>query len=275
MLKLFSYWHQGFANAPAPVQICVQSWNSSLHGVELIALDARSCTQWVAEPELSPVTLNRLGLAHRSDMLRTQLLIKHGGVWADATVYMNTPIMDWVPDLLEPSGLFLFHRPGRDREISNWFIAAQPNHPILVAVYERLLDFWSAVEFRNFGRPYSPLEQNIFRLINRNRWAPRLWTWTWFNRMTRIFPYMIYHYIFHDVVFRDRELKRLWKLTPKISADGPHALARLGLTSPVTSEARRLIEHPVAPVYKLKWRIKDDNVPEGSVLDTLRSAIRS
>lgn len=238
--------------------------------MELVALDAQSRKKWVGEPDLPSVTLTRLGLAHRSDILRTQLLIEHGGVWADATVYVNKPIMEWVPDLLEPSGIFMFHRPGRDREISNWFIAAQPGHPILIAVYERLLAFWSRVEFRNFGRANSPLEQTIFRLINRNRWAPRLWTWAWVNRMTRIFPYMIYHYIFHDVVSRDRRLKRLWNRTPKISADGPRALAHLGLTSPVNSEGKRLIEYPVAPVYKLKWRIKDDCIPAGSVLDALR-----
>jgi len=270
-VRVFSYWHQGESDAPAVVKLSLLRSRQLNSGSEVEFYDQDSQAGFGKITGIPADKFSRIPLAHRSDLLRTWLLCQHGGLWADPTVYFNQAADQWLPELMEPSGLFLFHRPGRDREIANWLIGAEPKHPILQAVFERLCKFWSGTSFRNVGRPNTEFENLIFRLVNRNLWAPRIWTWRSVNQFTKLFPYMIYHYVFYDVVSRDRKLARLWQLTPKISADGPHALARLGLTSPVGKEALRLIEHPVAPVYKLKWRIKDDAIPKGSVLAALRS----
>ena len=51
------------------------------------------------------------------------------------------------------AGVFMFHRPGRDRAVSNWFIAAEPNQPLLVRLYEALCRYWRENNFRNLDRP--------------------------------------------------------------------------------------------------------------------------
>jgi hypothetical protein len=211
----------------------------------------------------------KIPLAHKSDLIRTWLLIQHGGIWADPTVYFNYDIDEWLQALLEPSGLFLFHRPGRDREISNWFIAAEAGHPILERVFQRLCEFWTETDFRNVDRADNAVERTVFKIVNRNLWAPRIWTWSLVNRMTRLFPYMIYHYVFYDVIRRNRDFRRLWEATPKISADGPHLLGRFDLSMRVTRDIRDLIEKPVAPVYKLSWKALVGSVPDYSLLALL------
>lgn len=269
-MRIFTYWHQAESRAPEVVRICLARSRSLHSGSSLEVHDQTTQAEFSQFTGIPRERFDVIPLAHRSDLIRTWLLIQHGGLWADPTVFFNQPADRWLPGLLEDSGIFLFHRPGRDREISNWLIASEPQHPILLRVFERLCRFWSVVDFRNTGRPNTKFENFVFRAVNRNLWAPRIWTWSWVNQLTRLFPYMIYHYIFYDAISRDRKLRDLWSKTPKVSADGPHALARVGLTTPVTKEALRLIERPVAPVYKLKWRIAGDCIPDQSVLDVLR-----
>ncbi len=275
MGSIFSYWHQGSAAAPEVVKLCFNSLERSSGDWSLQLLSEDSVAQYIDDLGLPPAVLERLSLAHRSDLLRTQLLIRYGGIWADATVFSNQDFSSWVPPLLEPAGLFMFHRPGPDREISNWFIAAEAQHPILLKLNERLLDFWSATTFRTYGRDYTQLDRLLFRAINRNRWAPRFWTWAPVRRALRVFPYMIYHYLFYDLVSSDRRMKALWAKVPKLSADGPHALLRAGLLSPAGPAARQLIDAPVSPVYKLKWRLGSEAIPEDSVLGLLRSSAKA
>ena len=242
----------------------------NLHGeASVLFHDQRTQGEFRSVTGIPQKRFEIIPLAHRSDLIRTWLLIQHGGVWADPTVYFNQPMDDWLPELLQPSGLFMFHRPGRDREISNWFIAAMPGHPILVRLFHRLCEFWSRTEFRNVGRENTLLERQVFRVVNRNRWAPRIWTWPWVTHSARLFPYMIYHYIFYDVISTDENLRGLWRLTPKVSADGPHKLLRMGLASPSCSAAIRLLEEPVAPVYKLKWKIEENALSDGSIIQAL------
>ena len=74
-----------------------------------------------------------------SDYLRLELLFRYGGVWLDATCLVRGRLPDVVPELLG-SGFFAFqHRPAR---IASWFLASEPNHPVVVMTREAQHLYW-------------------------------------------------------------------------------------------------------------------------------------
>jgi hypothetical protein len=208
-------------------------------------------------------------LAHRSDLIRTQLLIKYGGVWADPTIYFMKPLDEWLPDYMD-ADVFMFHRPGRDRVISNWFIAAEAKNPLLEKIYSELCTYWNDHEFKNLGRKEkSSVEQWLNRIINRNLSWPRIWFSPIMTRIFKLYPYMVYHFKVYDLIQSDRESAEIYRKMNKFSADTPHKMQRFGLLEPLSDEARQWIDEKKSPLYKLTWKLKSPSIPEGSVLHYL------
>jgi hypothetical protein len=80
-----------------------------------------------------------------SDLLRLELLIRYGGTWMDATVFCSGK---QYPKYMFDSDLFVFQclKPGLDghcTSISNWFMTACSNHPILLLTRALLYQYWS------------------------------------------------------------------------------------------------------------------------------------
>jgi hypothetical protein len=266
---IFTYWHQGFDQAPEIVKACARVIERHHPDWDIHFLDAQTVDDWIDPMPIPREKWERLQLAHRSDLIRTQLLIKHGGVWADPTVWFSRPLDDWLPSHME-AGLFLFRHPGRDRTISNWFITAEPGNPLLVRLYDKLCAYWSDNEFDNFDRSMSLSAQWLHRILRRNQSLPRLWLRTPIIRLFRTFPYMIYHYAFHDLVRIDAECRAVWDQMPDVRADGPVRLLRHGLNEAFDDTARSLLTSPDrAPLYKLTWKGIPERPDKGTVLGKL------
>ena len=60
-----------------------------------------------------------------------------GGVWVDASVVPVKPLSQWLGDALTEAGFFAFERPGPDRPISSWFLAATPRNLIFREWWKR------------------------------------------------------------------------------------------------------------------------------------------
>ena len=266
--RVFTYWHQGEAAAPRLVKLCIRRLRALHEGWDVHVLDAESIGEWIEPIPVPREKLEKLSIAHQSDLIRTQLLIRYGGVWADPTVFVVRPLDEWLPQY-QSSGLFLFHRPGRDRLISNWFIASEQGNVVLRRLYERMYRYWSENEFENLGQPQSKQAELAARILNRNLFLPRLWLRKPFIKLLRTAPYMVYHYQFADLVARDRECRAIWARTPKISADGPHRLLRHGVLNPSLPEVRKWIDEADPPLFKLSWKLGVDEIPPGSALEYL------
>jgi hypothetical protein len=265
-----SYWHQGFGSAPDLVLACVAQMNSMSPKMDIMLLEQATVEEIRSDIPLTDAKWNGLGLPFQADLIRTALLIRRGGVWMDPTVFPMLDVDKWLESRM-PAGLFFFQRPARDRLISNWFIAAEPEHPILVALLHKLCRYWesSALTDRT-GKPDKKTAL-VGRAINRHRSMTRLWlTWPiqWALRRP---PYLIYHYALNDLIAGDRRLRRIWNDMPFESAVPPHALQRAGLQSPLDDETKALIDTPPAPVFKLTWKLPDPQVPAGSVVEYLFS----
>ena len=85
---------------------------------------------------------------HFSDILRTNLLVLHGGIWIDATVYVS----DFLPKDILNSSFFLFRtqKPGcagKCITVSSWFISSMVAHPVMILVQEMLFYYWKKHNF--------------------------------------------------------------------------------------------------------------------------------
>ena len=266
--QLFTYWHQGFDHAPAIVDTCISSFRQHHDNWDLICLDSDNVHEWLEPLPIRKSRWEQLALAHQSDLIRTQLLIRHGGVWADPTVFFTGSLDSWLP-VDDQSSLFLFSRPGPDRLISNWFIAASPGNRLLEILLQRLCEYWDGNNFVNLDGGGQRRLRLLCRLLNRNRALTRLWLSKPVIKGLKVAPYMIYHYLFNDLVASDPVWREAWQTMPKVSADLPHRLQEMDLLEAMTSEAKVAIADRRVPLFKLTWKLASTEVPEGSILEYL------
>jgi len=269
---IWTYWHQGFDQAPWLVKICVGQWQKMNPNWTVHLLDANTIHEFVEPLPIKTSVIDKMLLPHRSDLIRTQLLIKYGGVWADPTTFCTTSLDSWINKTLS-SGIFLFRNPARDRIIANWFIAATPNHPFLIQLLNGLYTYWDVNDFKNYTRKkHNFIDQWANRLLNRNLDWPLLWFSSIITKGLRIFPYMVYHYKFYELYKNKSNMRIYLDKMPFQSADGPHLLKRAGLLNPITLEIKNWIDSQNIPVYKLVWDIEsEEDVPSNSVLSYLLS----
>ena len=225
---IWMLWLQGWSEAPEIVRACLATWRSRNPGWEVSALTEGDLDGLIGgDPLIQAVCGKPIDPQARANIVRTALLRRYGGVWADATLFCLHPLDCW---LETPRGFFAFDRPGPDRMLSNWFIAAEPG------CY--LIEEWAkAVEAY---------------------WRPR----------DQKHTYFWHHYLFADRYHSDPRFKANWDATPKISADGPHCFLPYDsrLSAPVTEAERRLVEQAEQPVLKLTHKVRGE---PGSVYDFL------
>lgn len=228
---IYSLWLQGRDNAPSIVRLNLERWADLNQNYRIEILDRRA-----VETLLSglPFDLDHFTPQALSDVVRAFLLMRTGGVWVDASVFPARPLDDWLPDVLTPSGFFAFERPGPDRPISSWFLAATAQNRMIRAWWNRIAAYWSVPRTLREGIPEDPVSAVT----------------SWRDG----FPYFWFHYLFQSLLDQDAEFAASWANCIKMSAEPPHAMqARLG-DSPQLGrfEIARLAE--LAPVHKLNWR---------------------
>lgn len=139
-------WLQGIENAPEIVKRCYASLEENIKGKEIILLTSENLSQYIQFPEYIIEKYNNAVIcnAHFADLVRLEVLIKYGGTWIDSTVLCTSSN---IPNYMLDSELFVFQnmKPGLDGQatrISNWFISAYSNNPILLLVRELLYEYW-------------------------------------------------------------------------------------------------------------------------------------
>jgi len=265
---IFTYWDQGWERVPAVVELCRLSLELHHPDATVHFLDSESVQDWIEFPLIDEEKWTQLPLPHRSDLIRTALLIKYGGVWVDPTVWFSRPMTQWL-EKRSDAGLFLFSNPGRDRIIANWFIASSKENPIMCKLYSELIEYWNVNDFKSIGHNDRRAIGLLSRILNRNNTLPQIW---FRNSVIRLFnhaPYLVYHYMFARIVASDGALYKAFSSMPKVSADGPHTLLRLGLNNPASLDIDKLIDRSEIPLFKLNWRTSN-RVPDDSVLMKLQ-----
>lgn len=267
---IWLYWQQGAAQQPFVVRHCIESWIRHNPGWEIVLLDASNAGAY-ATVDLPEQIMHQLCLAHQSDLLRLQLLKRHGGVWADPTTFCRRPLEGWL-DRCGESGFFAFHKPGRDRLIANWFLASQPGSPIICKLDQALRSHWSRHPFRPPSEAQRRATAVLSALLNRSLISTRLWFLPLISRRLGITPYFVFHYLFARLVASDAQCKAIWRRTPRLSATPMRLIERLGLHAALTPELERQLQDCGAPLFKLTWKYDHQHYAPGSLLHHLLEA---
>lgn len=216
--KIYIFWDSGLDTAPEMVRFCVNSWIRMNPGWEVIFLDQAAADAFVLRSAL-PSTLRPAAYA---DILRIKILSQHGGVWADATCLCTRPLDGVLPLLFCQCDFFAFHRPGSDRLIASWFLAAAKDSAPMKG-WDRLVeDFWKT--------------QTVERC-----------------------PYFWCHYLFEYLILRDPAARRAWRHTPKLDAAPPHALQRYLLGQDLDGRNLEYVRHGFVQKlsYKADFTVQD------------------
>ncbi len=227
---IWMLWLQDWDAAPEIVRACRRTWEAlnptwtlrPLTRASLPAvLDERALASIGATP---PPALQTL-----ADIVRIELLARDGGVWADATTYCLRPLDTWLPEAT-PNGFFAFAKPGPDRMISTWFLAAAPRSALL------------------------------------ERWAAHMRA-VW-NAHTEREHYFWLHHTFAACYENDPEFRALWDTTPEILADRPHYYAPYHdeFWAPVSERDRQMVDEPFTPLLKLTHKLPPGEYPAGSTI---------
>ncbi len=263
-MKLHSLWNTGWETAPPIVRLARSSWMDHARDYDLNLLEAGDLD----------AAMRELGLAGRnipiqaaSDIFRAYLLYEQGGLWLDATCLLSTPLADWLPHAQEPSGFFAFTRPGPDRLIASWCLAARPKSKIFEGLLNDILDYWSRDR-----RVYSGFDYlSRFNRIGRRRRIAALTDPQWAissagYARTGFAPYYWFHYHFARHVSQKGEAGQIWSQTPRVSAVPALALAQVlrnGDAEDLEQSSLATILQ-ASPVHKLNWRL---DLPQS--IDTL------
>lgn len=136
-------WLQGEEKAPDLVKKCITSVRRYMDTYDIHIITSANLNEYIEIPEYivdkwkSSIISNAL----MSDIIRTELLIKYGGLWLDATVLLTGP----VPEYVYSNQLFMYtHSYPDDITITynSWLIYSDSDNRLLKTVRALLYEYW-------------------------------------------------------------------------------------------------------------------------------------
>lgn len=145
-------WLQGLDNAPELVRACVNSVKQNMPDKNIVIITNDNLNEYINLPSYIIEKHNSgiISHTHFSDIIRTELLCKYGGVWIDSTVLCTT---SQIPTKMLNSPLFVYKSFDLSKTdampivASSWFIACKSNQPILLLTRELLFVYWRDKNF--------------------------------------------------------------------------------------------------------------------------------
>jgi hypothetical protein len=220
-------WFQGWDQAPRVARSALRSWRDRNPGWTVQALDTVALARFIPADELATIMGTKAPPEALSDLVRFALLHRYGGVWADATTICARPLDEWLGHAAS-TGFFAFDRPGPDRMIATWFLAAAKGSYVIEAWRRSAAEYWRGRSSRD--------------------------------------DYFWPHILFARLFATDEAFRELWERTPRVSARhafhfGPNAPA---LFDRPTAVHRAGLRTPPVGVFKLTHKL--NGKPEASSL---------
>ena len=138
-------WFQGIESAPEIVQCCYRQIQKLYPCYKKILITKSNLTKYI---NVDPLVQRKWEAGVIPDhtyanLVRIQLLNSYGGLWVDATVLCTA---ERLPKYITEYPLFVYSNwkwiSGDIRPISNWFISACKQHPILLAMQDCMIRYW-------------------------------------------------------------------------------------------------------------------------------------
>lgn len=185
--RIFTIWLQGEENAPNIVKACFRSIRRNCRQ-KLTILDSESLKDWIDLPDtiMRKWQEGKIKPAHFTDICRTELLYRHGGIWLDATAFVTSP----VPDFIMNEDFFIF------------------------------------MSYGNLSGSYAFIQNCFFRARKGSylikAWNTAIQTYWQYEDST--VDYFVHQLLFESVVENNPLARALFDKMPKISQDPTHAL---------------------------------------------------
>ncbi len=153
--KIWTYWNDP-AKLPRTVQLCMDGWRKHHPEHEITLLTSDNYTQYTQIPQHLVDHPNFHDNPTRfSDLVRIWTLAQHGGVWIDSSVLVKRPLDQWLPPpggcpAPEFIGYYIDGMTTSTPVIENWFYAAPPESPFVVAwrdEFSKIADFLSVSDY--------------------------------------------------------------------------------------------------------------------------------
>ncbi len=266
---IWMYWDRGLEKAPELVRVCIESWRRRNPGWRVQVLDEKTQQDWV---DMSDVRRRnpKLTVQAFSDILRWRLLAQYGGVWADATLYCNRALDDWLLKHTNDNGFFAFRSPAVFLYHS-WFLAGRPSNALVkemnweldryFVTYGGYQHYW---DMRAVWRVYHLLEKRAKHL---NYW---LWRSVMFRRFLKASPYFFSNYLTGSIIHRSPEAGKEFEYLTENFGECPHALQLMTAPSaPPAAEEVRLLLEGCCPVQKLTNKRFVKEWSQGGIIDLL------
>ena len=151
--NLWMLWDKGWDKAPPLQAMCIKSFKRKNPDFTIHALNLSEAEKLINRKKYYPDnSWRKATIQSKADIIRVELLATHGGVWADATVYCNEPLSNWIFSIqIEdwPGGFFAYERKDKAVNeqnapwISNWFMIATTNSRIIRTWRNTIREAWA------------------------------------------------------------------------------------------------------------------------------------
>ena len=131
------------------MQACLDSVAKYNPDIERVIISPKNVREYVNIPDFIYKLKEKgiIKLAQFSDILRTYLLVEHGGCWIDATVLLTAPLPQYIKD----AELFVFKADEKadldGLNMASYFISAKPNNRILIQCQRFFENYWRENNF--------------------------------------------------------------------------------------------------------------------------------
>ncbi|MBQ3171311.1 MAG: hypothetical protein IJB53_05275 [Mailhella sp.] len=243
--KIWRYWAQGWENVPFMVQHCTESVYHYAPDWEVINLDDDNIGDYIDIPEKIK-NIPNFPIQPKSDLIRLLLLKKYGGVWIDATVFLNTNFTEFMTPLY--GDFFCFWRWPNKVTMSNWFLAADKNSYIAKKFSEEFYNMISSEKFLHENSKY----------FEKWRGSP---------------DYLCFHQLFAKTSNNDNIFSKIIQ-SMKFIESTPMLIDQFnGWNKDVVHESESLLSK--TPLYKLTHLIKKEDYNKESILEKLVNKINA
>lgn len=164
--RIWILWFQGVSEAPYLVRKSLDSWVRKKPTWDAVVLDSGTLSSYI-DLDMPEKILRNLSPALQSDLIRAALLSKYGGVWADATTFCVQPLDEWIADYAS-SFFFAFHKPGIDRKMSSWLMAAEQDSPLCTKLFKKLRSHLIRLNFKKPNRFQRRAVRKLAKRFNQN-----------------------------------------------------------------------------------------------------------
>ena len=211
--NIWLYWRQGWSNVPSLVRAVSESWMRHNPTWHVIMLDRDNYTKYMDTSHIchKKSACDHIPDAAFSDILRLHLMSSYGGVWADATVWCNRPLDEWVHSFAAKTQFFMYRSrhdpnnhlsqtikiadalPGKEEFMRtgnigqaygspcSWFMVSYPDSYIASTWNSRVISYWKHRKWADdIGglRAYFWLDGLFFELLASDRWFRKQWALT-------------------------------------------------------------------------------------------------